>query len=447
MRSRLNVLEGNEATIILKLAVPMIYGFLSVIGVSLVDAFFVGKLGTNALAAFGFIFPLIFFFNGIIIGIANGASALSSKAFGAKDLNKVRRITTDAIILGVGITLILSVIGYLMIDTIFTALGANPEILSLIREYLEIWFLGSVFVVFPMIGNNAMTAIGNTKSSANIMLLVLVFNTLFDPVFIFGLGPIPAYGFRGAAVSAVISRLFVFFIANYILIKKDKIIDLKPPKIKEMLHSWKGILYIGLPNGLTNIIMPLGFSIITHLAAKFGKEAVAALAVAERVEALALTVTMALAVAMSPFVGQNLGAKKYGRIKTGLRKALQFGEYWGIILFVVLFFFSGYIIAFFNTDPLVAEYFKTYFHILPFSYPFWGYIFVTGVTLNIFHKPFHSAMLTLTRVFFVYVPLAFVLTSLMQVKGIFLASMLANFITAGLGFYLLRKYTKKIITE
>ncbi len=447
MKSRTNILKEKESKAIMQLSLPMMYGFLSVVGVSLVDAFFIGKLGTHALAAFGFIFPLIMFFNGIILGVANGASALSARAFGAGDIKSVRRLTTDAIMLGICITFILSIITYLFDDLIFTSLGAPPEILILIKEYVHIWLLGSIFVVFPMIGNNAMTAIGNTKSAANVMLLVLLFNTIFDPIFIFGLGPIPALGFRGAAVATIASRIFIVIIALYILIKKDKIIDLSLPKIKDVLNSWKDILYIGLPNALTNIILPLGFSIITHLASYYGKEAVAALSVAERIESLALTVMMSFAVAMSPFIGQNLGAKQFGRIKTGLRKSIQYSTYWGAFLFLVLFFFSDKLILIFNNDPIVIQHFRSYFNFLPFSYPFLGYIFVTGVTLNVFKKPFHSAILTLTRVFIVYIPLAYLFTSLMQVDGIFLASMLANIITSIFGFYLLKKYRKKIIGE
>lgn len=438
-------MEGNETNVIIRLTIPMVYGLLSVIGVSLVDAFFIGKLGTQALAAFGFIFPIIFFFNGIILGIANGASALSARAFGAGDKTKVRRITTDAIMLGFAITISLAVITYLLIEPLFSALGAPPDVMPLIREYMTIWLIGSPFVAFPMIGNNAMTAIGDTRNAANIMLSVLVFNSLFDPVFIFGLGPIPALGFRGAAIATLASRIFVILAALHILVKKENIIEFRQPSLNEIWTSWKEILYIGLPNALTNIILPLGFSVITHLAAQYGKEAVAALSVAERVEALGLSIMMALSASMSPFIGQNLGAQNYDRIKTGLRKGLQLSAYWGVILFVILFFFSEQIIRFFNHDPIVISHFKSYFHFLPFSYPFLGFMFITGTMLNVFKKPLHSAFLSVTRIFIAYVPLAFLFAAFFQVPGIFLAAMLANFIVAFLGYYLQVKYRKEVI--
>ncbi len=445
-KSRVNLLEGKESSVLLRLTIPMIYGFLSVIGVSLVDAYFVGKLGTNELAAFGFIFPVIFTFNGLIIGIGNGSSALVAKAFGAGDLQRTRRLTTDALLLAITLILTLSLIGQFTINPLFTLLGANHETLPIIEKYMRIWYLGAVFVVFPMIGNSAMTAVGNTRTPANIMLLVMLFNLIFDPILIFGFGFIPKLGFEGAAWATVLSRFFVLFFSLYVLAKRDNIITFAVPKLKEVLASWKGILYIGLPNAATNIIVPLGFGIITHLAAKFGKEAVAAIAVAERIEALSITVLLAVAVSMSPFVGQNLGAKNYDRIRTGLRKGMQFSFYWGILLLVVLYFSAEHIIQLFNTDPIVISYFKQYFQIVPFSYCILGALYISGVTLNVYNKPFHSALLTLTRVFFAYVPLAYLLTYLLGISGIFYSALIANVVTGILAIHTLNKQSKHIFS-
>lgn len=438
MKQRLNLLEGKESSIIIKLTLPMIYGLLSVIGVSLVDAYFIGKLGTTALAAFGFIFPVIYFINSVVMGISNGASAISARYFGAGDMAKVRRISTDAIMLGFFVTLLISIVGFFTIDPVFKALGAPPEVLELIRKYMEVWYIGAALVVFPMIGNGALISVGNTRSSANVMLSVLVFNTLFDPIFMYGFGFIPGFGFRGAAYAALASRVFVVFYALWVLIKKEQIIEFRQPAIGEFISSWKEILHIGLPNALTNIILPVGFSIITRMVSQYGKEAVAALSVAERVEALSLTVSIAISAAMSPFIGQNLGARNFDRIKTGLRKSLQFSTYWGLFLLVFLLLFSENIILLFDDNPLVVSNFKLYFYFLPFSYPFFGYLFITGTMLNVFKKPLRSAFLTLTRIFFVYIPLAYLLSHFIGMAGIFLSAMLANILVAGLGLYMQR---------
>jgi putative MATE family efflux protein len=445
--ARMNLLEGKVGKTLFWLTLPMMFGHLSVIGVSLVDAFFIGKLGHLQLAAFGFIFPVIFTFNGIIIGIGSGAAALSARAFGAKDMQAVRRLTTDALLLGVSIIATLSLIGLFTIHPLFTMLGAKPEVLPFIEEYMRVWYFGSIFVVFPMIGNSAMTATGNTKTPAILMGLVVIINSILDPIVIFGAGPIPALGFAGAAWTAVISRVTVFFLTIYVLAFRDKVIDFVKPRLSDVFNSWKRILYIGLPNGATNIIVPLGFGIITKIAAKYSLEAVAALAVAERVEALSVTALISLAVSLSPFVGQNLGAKQFDRIRTAIRKAYQFSFYWGAFLLIALFVFSGHIITNFSTEPKVIEYFKNYFHFVPFSYGMLGVIYMSGVTLNVFNKPLHSAALTVTRVFIAYVPLALLLTSIYGVNGIFYSALAANIVTGALAMLTLRKQTGKVLTS
>ncbi len=446
-KGRVNILEGNISKVIIQLSIPMIYGFLSVIGVSLVDAYFIGKLGTLQLASFGFIFPVIFLINGIAIGIGNGVSAVVAKAYGAKDIELARRYTTDALILAVSLVLLISIIGLFTIDPVFRLIGAKDDTLPFIKEYMNIWYLGSVFAVFPMIGNAAFTAIGDTRTSSIMMILVLIFNTLLDPIMIFGFGPIPAMGFKGAAIAVVISRVFVLFASLYVLVVKDKIISKNYPGFRLMLESWKKILYIGVPSAATNIIVPIGFAIIIHIAAKFGKEAVAAISVAERIEAMSVTVLIAIAVAMSPFVGQNLGAKNFGRIKTGMRKAFQFSLYWGAFLALILITCSGYIVLGFSRDPIVIEYFKSYFYIVPLSYGLMGFMFIAGIALNVFNKPFHSAMITLTRVFFAYIPFAILFTYLFGIWGIYISAFLANSIAGLLGFMTYRKQSKIVFEE
>ncbi len=446
-KGKVDILQGNINNVLFRLSLPMIYGFFSVIGVSLVDAYFIGMLGTEELAAFGFVFPVIFTFNGLILGIGNGSSALVARAYGAGDIPKAKRFTSDALILGISLIFILSIIGLFTIEPLFKMLGAEGRILELVKSYMQIWYWGAVFVVFPMIGNSAMTAIGDTRTPSLIMLLVLVFNSILDPILIIGALGFPKMGFAGAALATVLSRIFVLFFSLYVLLVKDKILSLELPKLKELFLNWQKILYIGLPNAATNIIVPLGFGVITHISARFGNEAVAAIAVAERVESLSITVVLALAVAMSPFVGQNLGAKNFQRIKEGLRKAYKFAILYGLAMMAFLVPFSGIIIKIFNDDPRVAAYFAEYFYLVPISYGFFGIMFISSVTLNVYNKPFHSSMLTLTRVFFAYIPLALILSNYYGMWGIYIAGFFAN-ITAGvLAFYILRKQSRLVLVH
>lgn len=444
--ARVNLLEGKESSVIVKLATPMVLGLLSVIGVSLVDAYFVGKIGTNELVAFGFIFPVMFTFNGVILGIGSGASTRVAKAVGSGNILQAKRILTDALLLGVSLVIVLSVIGKLTIDPVFTMLGATHETLPLIRDFMHIWYSGAVLVTFPMISVAVLVAIGNTQVSSRLQMSVMLGNIIFDPIFAFGFLFIPAMGFCGIAVAMLISRIFVLFYALYVLIKKEKMVTFERLTIGRLLLSWKDILYIGLPNAGTNIIMPVGFGIITRMAAGFGKEAVAAIAVAERVETIAQIILLALANSMGAFVGQNSGAGNVQRIRTGTRKVMQFSFYWGGIMLVGLYFFADRLILLFNTDPKVIEIFTSYFHIMAFGYVMVGNIFIVQSILNAFIMPFHASMLVITRIFILYVPFAIMLSSIMGINGIFCAGLIANVLTGFVSIIVFRRQSKKVFS-
>ena len=219
------------------------------------------------------------------------------------------------------------------------------------------------------------------------------------------------------------------------------------PTIGRLLLSWKDILYIGLPNAGTNIIMPVGFGIITRLAAGFGKEAVAAIAVAERVETIAQIILLALANSMGAFVGQNSGAGNVQRIRTGTRKVMQFSFYWGGVMLVGLYFFADRLILLFNTDPKVIEIFTSYFRIMAFGYVMVGNIFIVQSILNAFIMPFHASMLVITRIFILYVPFAIMLSSVMGINGIFCAGLIANVLTGIVSIIVYRRQSKKVFSS
>ena len=147
--------EGPIGSTLVKLTIPMLFGIMGMVIFNLVDTIYVGRLGTAELAALSFTFPVVMVVTSIGLGIGVGASSLISFAIGEGNHNKVQRITSDSLVLSLLLVLIFISVGYFTIDPLFTALGASPEILVLIHEYMDIWYLGVPFVVVPMVGNNA----------------------------------------------------------------------------------------------------------------------------------------------------------------------------------------------------------------------------------------------------------------------------------------------------
>ena len=171
---------------------------------------------------------------------------------------------------------------------------------------MEVWYVGVVMVIVPQVGNAAIRASGDTKTPSAVMLVAVVLNIALDPILIFGVGPVPALGLRGAALATVISGS-VTLVALGVLRLREGIITFRFPSIRQTLNSWKQILRLGLPNAATAVVTPLASGLITRLIASFGVAAVAGYGIAIRVQMFGFLLAMALASALGPFFGQNWG--------------------------------------------------------------------------------------------------------------------------------------------
>ncbi|MBD3366955.1 MAG: MATE family efflux transporter, partial [Candidatus Eisenbacteria bacterium] len=356
----------------------MVFGIVGMQGFNLADTYFVGRLGTNELAAISFTFPVVFVIAGLALGLGMGTSAVVSRAIGEGDRDKTTRLATDGLVLALLIVAVLVTIGLLTIDPLFRALGAGGDVLPLVRRYMSIWYFGMIFVVVPMVGNNAIRATGDTLTPSIIMLIAVGMNFLLDPLLIFGIGPFPRLEIAGAALATVCSRAVTFSVALWVLSKRERMISLRFPGLAAVWSSWRRILFIGVPLSLSNILIPVGIGVITRLVSAYGPPAVAAFGVATRVETLSLTVIMALRSVMSPFVGQNWGAGRFGRLRRGIRLANRFAFFWGVGAAVVLAVIARPVAGAFSENPEVIERIIDYLWIVPASYGFRGILLLSS---------------------------------------------------------------------
>ncbi len=426
--------EGKITPLLLKLTLPTVWGVFAVIGFNIVDTYFVGQLGTKELAAMSFTFPVVTLLGSVSMGLATGTASVISRAIGEGNRYKVKRLTTDSLTVSLLIVAILVVLGLTTINPVFTALGAKPEIMPLIRQYMETWYLGIIFLVVPMVGNNAIRAAGNTLIPSVVMTVAGIVNAVLDPIFILGVGPIPAMGLQGAALATVIGRATTLAASLFFLHYREKMICWELPSVKVLLRNWQNILYIGIPAAGTNMITPISITFITRLMASYGTAAVAGFGVASKVEIFSIIMPLALSASFSPFVGQNWGAKKYDRLYLGLRLGFQFCLFWGGVVAIALGIGGSWVVSVFDKDPEVVEVAAQYLLIVPISYGAAGIILISNVTFNALGKPLHSMAIAITRMLFLYVPLAYLGSWLFGINGIFAAACFAN-LAVGIGAY------------
>ena len=424
MKSQLT--EGQVSTQLLKLSLPMVWGVLSILGFSLADTYFVAQLGTNELAAISFTFPVVTTLSSIAMGLGTGVSSVVARVIGKGDRLQVQRLTTDSLLLSVVIVGIFSTLGLNTIDPLFSSLGAKPELLPLIRDYMSIWYWGMTFLVVPLIGNSALRACGNTLIPSLMMTLAAGMNILLDPLFIFGWGAIPGLGLKGAAIASLISRVGILAASLGFLHFRERLLLFNFPSLQILIKSWRSLLSVGLPAAATNLISPLSVSFATSLIAQYGTEAVAGFGLASRLEALALIVPLAISASIGPFVGQNWGAQLYGRVKRSLRLSFFFCLAWGGLVAVLLGTMGSGMAALFDSDPEVVRSASVYLTLVPISYGALGVVFAASSALNGLGKPMLALGMSLFRLLLLYLPLAYLGSQLFGIFGIFGATCLSN---------------------
>lgn len=448
---RVSLLEGPVGSTLLKLAGPLAIGLVAVILFNVVDTFWVGRLGATELAAMSFTFPVVFLIMSIAMGMGIGVTAVVSRVIGAGDSDQVCRLTTDGLLLANAMVVVMALVGLASIDPVFRLLGAPPDIVALIRQYMIPYYIGVGFIVIPMTGNAAIRATGDTRTPSMIMIIAGGVNIVLDPLLIFGIGPFPRLELQGAAVATVISYMVTFFAAFWILWKRERMLEFSRPRVRDVLDSWSRILYIGAPAAGTQMLVPLGAGILTRIVSGFGPEAVAAFGVGTRIESLSLIGPMALASSFAPFVGQNLGARNYQRIRRGLRFSLLTGLVYGAVMAVVLALLARSIASVFTEESDVVELVVRYLSIVPVSYGLFGGMFAVNATFNASNHPLRAALVISFRLFVLAVPLAWLGAMWSGATGVFGGIAVANIVIGLIAILMARSFLrdveKKLATE
>ena len=423
---------------IMSLMLPMMIGMIAIVSYSLVDTYFIGQLGTMELAAVSFTFPVAFIVGAISMGLGIGTSSVASRLFGSNELGQIQRITTHSAILALMVGTCVLILGLNTIEPLFRLLGADEVTLPLIERYMSIYYYGSFFLIVPMIGNSVLRASGDAKTPSLLMTAGALLNVVLDPILIFGWGPIPAMELEGAAYATVFANALAGSISFGVIYFRDHLIRWKREDLPLIFDSWRRIMHVGIPSMASSLVAPLTTAFITWQVAQFGQEAVAGFGVASRVEGISLMAMMALGAALTPFAGQNYGAKKFDRVMAGMRFAYRFAMIYGLVIGAVMFFAASSIAGWFTDNPTAVATSNMHLTLVPWTYGFLGMSMISVSAFNAVGKPGPGMLISMSRTIGIYAPLAFLLAWLMQLYGVFLAAFIANIMAGLLGFFWFR---------
>jgi putative MATE family efflux protein len=273
---------------------------------------------------------------------------------------------------------------------------------------------------------SALRAMGMSQVQGYLMSGAALLNVLLDPILIFGLFGFPALGLQGAALATLLTRALMLVIALYILHARVHMLVSPFLPWQKLKASWLAIIEVGIPAMFANVIIPFASAIVVAMVAAYGTDAVAALGIAMRIEPLALIVFYALSGVIGPFFGQNHGACKVERLHEALRVLTLFCLLFGLIMAIVLGVLGAEVARLFGDHPEVVAITAVYFMIVPISYGAYGLVMSVNAAFNGLGRPWPAMVISSGRVFYVYLPLAWLGQHWWGMIGIFAATALAN---------------------
>lgn len=404
-------LEGPVLRSLIKLSLPIVLANMLQAGYQLVDAFWVGRLGGNAVAAVSISTPVIFLSLALGTGFALAGSILIAQYFGAGKSETVNHIAAQTLLLILVISIFLGFVGYMISPLFLKLLGVTPEVYDSALGFIRVSFIGLVFNFTFFVFQSIMRGIGNVMLPVYIVSVTVLLNFALDPLFIFGYGFIPPLGVMGAAIATLFTQLLAATSGYYILFRGKQGVHLKLSDFRPDFNHIKRAFNLGFPASIEQSMRALGLTMMTFLLAGFGTITVAGYGAGSNIFQVVLIPALGLATGISTLVGQNIGA---GNIERAARVA-KLGSILGFstltVIAIAVFFAARNLIAFFvPNEPEVIETGTRFLKVTCLAWGFMGLqLCMTGV-LRASGNMVTAMILTVISQWVLLFPIAYVLS-------------------------------------
>ena len=317
------------------------------------DSWVVGNfLGDEALAAVSSSGSLIFMMNGFFNGIAMGAGVMIARYFGARDYKAMRFAIHTDVAFGLTAGSILTVVGVSFSPAILRLMGTPEEVLPQSIAYFRFYFCGAIFTVMYNIFVGILHAVGDSRHPLYYLIFSSFVNVVLDLLFVGYF----RWGVGSAAMATTISQGISALLCCIRLTRCDPEYRLRFREIRYHWPSFKQIITYGLPSGIQNSVISIANVVVQANINSFGKAAMAGCGSYSKIEGFAFLPITCFTQALSTFVGQNLGARKYDRVKKGVGFGIACSVFLAELVGVLSYTFAPQLIGIFNDDPQVIDY-------------------------------------------------------------------------------------------
>ncbi|WP_025742361.1 MATE family efflux transporter [Aquimarina pacifica] len=374
--------NGSIRRAIFMLSVPMVLEMMMESIFFLVDAYFVSSLGANAIATVGLTESVLTLVYAIAIGLSMGVTAIVARRIGEKDIRGASQVAVQSIFLGIAIALIISVVGIFFPKEILHLMGAEPDLIAEGYRYTQILLGGNITIMLLFLVNAVFRGAGDASVAMRVLIFSNLLNIILDPMFIFGFGPIPAFGVQGAAIATTIGRGSAVIFQLLILFYGWSKIKVAFKDFVFRAAIMLNLIKISLGGIGQFIIGTSSWVFLMRIMSEFGSEVLAGYTIAIRVLMFTLMPSWGMSNAAATLVGQNLGASKPERAEKSVWKT---GKYNAVFMGIVSLFylvFAEAIIRIFSNEALVVEYGALSLRVIAAGYVFYAYGMVIIQSFN-----------------------------------------------------------------
>lgn len=406
---------GNIPSQIFKFALPMLLGNVFQQLYNVVDSIIVGnQLGDGALSAVGASFPVMFALISLVIGVATGSSIVISQYFGAKDTAKVKQSIFTMYMIVLVSSVFLSVIGITFSESIFRLIDLPEAIIPDASLYLDI-IMGGIIMMFGMSTTNSiLRGLGDSKTPLYFLIVASILNIGFDLLFVM----VFEWGIAGVAIATVLAQGLTFIGALVYLFATHDLFKGKFSEFSFNFDIFIKSIKIGLPSGLQHMFVAVGMVAIYQIVNQYDTFVIDAYSAAGRIDSFAIMPAMSFAMALTVFVGQNIGANKIERVKKGLLSTLVMTAVISLVFTFVAVVFGRFLMNMFTPNQQVIDSGYEYLVIVSAFY----LVFAVMFSLNAVYRGAGDTLvpmfITLLALWLVRIPISWYLSGEMGPVGI-----------------------------
>lgn len=428
--------------VIITMAIPTIISMLVTGLYNIADTFFVGKIDTQATAAVGIVFSLMFFVQAMGFFFGHGSGNYISRELGARRHENAVKMASTGFFSSFFFGLVILVLGEIFLTPLSLMLGSTATILPYTEDYMQVILLGAPFLTSSLTLNNQMRLQGNAKFAMFGIVTGAILNVILDPILIFTCG----MGVSGAAWATVIGQA-VSFVILFLMTRRGENIAIKFRNFSPSIQMYKEIFYGGSPSFMRQGLACIATMSLNLAAGVYGDSAIAAMSIVGRIAMLSFAVVIGLGQGFQPVCGFCYGAGLYERLKEAYKFTVTIGTIFLIVLAIIGWMISGTLIGVFRDDPEVIAIGVVALRWQLCVFPVNALILASNMLAQTCRKPWRANILAAARQGLFFIPLIFILPSYFGLLGVEMcqavSDVLSFMLTVPIVIYTFREFTRE----